>query len=138
MDILDSSYWRRFIIRVPEEESTRETRLAACMKLAEILTNHPTNTYRTAYHVNPDTFDQTPEDIDDRLALDSYLMDSDIVEHIKRFFDIPAVATEWASANAPIANHYFSGPVYPATACNELGYVNAAILPPAMAEGINN
>jgi hypothetical protein len=121
------------IVRVPEEESTRETRFIACTKLATFLTNHPTNTYRTAYHVNPDTFDQMPEDIDERPALDSFLMDSDIVDHAKRFLELPAVETEWATVNSPIANHYFSGPIYPA-----VRYVNAVIAPPAMAEGINN
>jgi hypothetical protein len=106
--------------------------------LATHLTNHPTNTYRTAYHVNPDTFDRTPEDIDDRQALDSFLMDTDIVDHVKRFLEMPAIETEWAAVNAPIATHYFSGPIYPDVACNQLGYVNAVNLQPAVAEGINN
>jgi hypothetical protein len=95
------------IVRVPEEESTRETRFIACTKLATSLTNHPTNTYRTAYHVNPDTFDQMPEDIDERPALDSFLMDSDIVDHVKRFLELPAVETEWATVNSPIAKSLF-------------------------------
>ena len=133
-----TEYWRRVIVRVPSEESTHETRLAACEKLATYMTNHPTNRYRTVYHVHPDTFDLTPEDSDDRPALDSYLMDSDIVDHIKRFLELPDVEQDWASQNAPIANHYFSGPVYPLIACNHLGYPTEHPLPPAMAEGINN
>jgi hypothetical protein len=88
--------------------------------------------------VHPDTFDLTPEDSDDRPALDSYLMDNDIVDHIKRFLELPDVEQDWASQNFPIAHHYFSGPVYPLIACNHLGYPTEHPLPPAMAEGINN
>eukprot|EP00978_Attheya_sp_CCMP212_P032424 scaffold126494_cov34-Attheya_sp.AAC.1 len=117
-----TEYWRRVIIRVPAEVSTHETRLAACEKLAAHMTTHPTNRYRTVYHVHPDTFDLTPEDPEDRPALDNYLMDSDIVDHVKRFLELPTVETEWASQNFPIAHHYFSGPVYPLIACNQLGY----------------
>lgn len=135
---LGTSYWRRVIIRVPEEESTRETRFVACTKLATYLTNHPRNTYRTAFCVNPDTFDRTPEDLEERQALDNFLMDTDIVDHVKRFLELPAVENTWATVNSPIANHYFSGPIYPAVACEQLGYVNAVVVTPAMAPGINN
>ena len=124
-------------MRVPEEPSTHESRLSACETLATFLTNHPTNTYRTAYKVDPDTFDMTPDDYDERPCLDSYLMDTDIIEHIKRFLTMPPNENEWAIVNSPIANHYFSGPVYPAVACNQLGYANTRFIAPAVEEGIN-
>lgn len=136
-DDLGTSYWRRVIVRVPEEVSTHESRLAACEKLATYLTTHPTNTYRTAFTVDPDTFDLTPDDEDNRPSLDNYLMDTDIIDHIKRFLEMPANENEWAVVNAPIANHYFSGPVYPEIACNQLGYANTRFLAPAVEEGIN-
>eukprot|EP00978_Attheya_sp_CCMP212_P034933 scaffold149423_cov60-Attheya_sp.AAC.1 len=133
-----TNYWGSVIIRVPSEVSTPESRFAACERLAAYMTTHPTNTYRTAYHVHPDTFDLTPDDSDDRPALDSYLMDSDIVDHVKRFLELPTVETDWASQNAPIAHHYFSGPVYPLIACTQLGYPMAPPVLSAMAEGVNN
>eukprot|EP00978_Attheya_sp_CCMP212_P033622 scaffold136638_cov58-Attheya_sp.AAC.1 len=65
-------------------------------------------------------------------------MDSDIVDHVKRFLELPTVESEWASLNYPIAHHYFSGPVYPLIACTQLGYPHKTPVPPAVAEGINN
>jgi len=131
-----TTYWRRVFVRVPPHESTPETRLAAGNELATFLSNHPTNTYRVPFRIDTDTFDMTPENEDDRPSMDEYLMDSDIVEHIRRFLEIPPVESNWAQVNSPIANNYFSGPIYPTIATSTLGYANTN--QPAVAEGINN
>jgi hypothetical protein len=131
-----TTYWRRVFVRVPPDESTPETRLEAANKLATLLTEHPSNTYRVPTRVDPESFDMTPEDEDDRPSMDEYLMNSDIIQHIRRFFEMPPVETDWAQINSPIANDYFTGPIYPNIASTTLGYAHNT--PPAVAEGINN
>eukprot|EP00978_Attheya_sp_CCMP212_P018635 scaffold51340_cov62-Attheya_sp.AAC.4 len=132
-----TTYWRRLYVQVPPDESTPESRLHAATELAELLCNHPMNTYRVPFKIDPETLDMTPENEDERPSMDEYLMDTDIVEHIRRFLEMPPLESNWAQVNSPIANNYFSGPVYPDIARTTLGYTNA-LLPAPVAEGINN
>eukprot|EP00978_Attheya_sp_CCMP212_P029126 scaffold102515_cov63-Attheya_sp.AAC.3 len=74
---------------------------------------------------DPDTFDKTPIQIEDRLALDSYMMDTDIINFMEAHFVMPESGDiHWAAENAEIKDSYFSGPVYPDVAISKFGYMN--------------
>ena len=122
---IGTNYWRRVFLRLPPYVSTPESRLETARALAVYLSTHHKNTYKTPFTVDPDTFDLTPTTLEQRPALDSYMIDIDIVNFMDAHFEMPeSGARNWATENAEIKDRYFSGPVYPDVAVSRFGYIN--------------
>ena len=120
-----TNYWRRVFLRVPPHESTTETRLSAATEIAEYLTSHHTNAYRTPWTVDPSNFDLTPDVWEERPSLDEFMMDTDIVDFMINHLEMPDTDNmHWAGENEPIIHFYFSGPTHPPIAITTLGYPN--------------
>eukprot|EP00978_Attheya_sp_CCMP212_P024183 scaffold75607_cov41-Attheya_sp.AAC.1 len=118
-----TNFWRRGFRRVPSQESTTETRLLAAQDLAEYLSTHDTNTYRTPWIVDPATFDLTADTYEERLSLDEYMMDTDIIEYMLNHLEMPDTDNaHWARENIYMLHYYFNDPTFPRLAVTTFGF----------------
>lgn len=114
-------FWKYYVMKQAESDidDTFENRIEHLEFVKEYLQNHNDNTYNNQYVVNRETADETPDEL---LALDHYIITSNIVEFVQTLHDIDGEDPTWARSNPTEKNWYFSGPTYPFQAKRMLGY----------------
>jgi hypothetical protein len=97
--------------------------------LAEYLTTHETNTYRTPWIIDKTTFDLTLDTYEERPSLDEYMMDTDIVDYMLNHLEMPDTDNaHWARENMHMLHYYFSGPIFPQLAVTTFGFPDEIVM----------
>jgi hypothetical protein len=125
---------RRCIVRILDEPSSHDSRLAVLSAFQLYLQQPLFNKYDTHYSVGRES-DLTPENEADLVAMDHFLLDNVIVNIMTTVYE--GTDTNWYSHNVDSALDFFSGPLFPACAVQALGYPSIAADNPGFAPGFN-
>lgn len=118
---------RRVIVRILDEGqvSTPETRQHGLNRIQQQCMMPANNKYGYEYIID-DASDLTPDDPEHYVHPDTYLQDSTLINMILGMYE--DAGPDWYSRNKEIAKEYWTGPLYPTAACDQLGYPHS---PPA-------
>jgi hypothetical protein len=109
-----------------DEPSTHEERMRIMHMIREFCMEPKNNRYNYEYIVD-DSSDLTPDNVEDYSRPDAYLQNITIFNIIEGLY--ADFGTNWYHDNQELAKQYWTPPLYPDIAVNELGYPTPEDLP---------